>query len=271
MRFSPANYQTLEVSRESNWATIRLNRPEARNALSSEMADDLLLVLGQISQDTSLRGVTFRGNGGVFCAGGDLKAFKSAMQGDQTLEDVKEASLKAGLLFERIATLPQVVLMLVEGAAMAGGLGMVCAGDVVAVTRNCKFALTEVTLGIPPAQIAPFVVARLGLPTAKRLMLTAASFDGAAAQENGLADYVVETAAALDQIEAEVQAAVRRAAPEANRITKNIALATQYLPPNKLRDLAADGFARAIKGAEGKEGVAAFLEKRKPEWALLDD
>lgn len=271
MRFSPAKYDTLIVSRAANWLTIELNRPKTRNALSNEMVDDLILVLAQTARDSSLRGVTFQGRGGVFCAGGDLKGFKSDLQSDKAIGEVKAASIKAGLLFERIATLPQVVLMLVDGAAMAGGLGMVCAGDIVAVTAKAKFALTEVTLGIPPAQIAPFVVARLGLPRAKRLMLTAARFDGAEAMEIGLADYVVADAAGFEQVEAEVQAAVRRAAPGANAITKNIALATQFLPPNKLRDLAAEGFAKAITGSEGREGIAAFLEKRKPNWALLDD
>jgi len=261
-------FSTLQTTVSAGWLTIRLNRPEARNALSGEMVDQLLDLLTRTAADTSLRGVTFRGNGGTFCAGGDLKAFKSDFQTADDLSQIEMASMKAGELFHIINTLPQVVVMLVEGAAMAGGLGMVCAGDIVAVTHDAKFALTEVTLGIPPAQIAPFVAARLGLATARRLMLTAARFDGVEAGRIGLADYVVDQATDLDAIEADIQKSVRRCAPGANAVTKDILLAGMALAPADQRAYAARGFARCLAGDEGREGVAAFLGKRKPAWAV---
>ena len=150
---------------------------------------------------------------------------------------------------------------------MAGGLGMVCTGDVVAVTRDARFAMTETTLGIPPAQIAPFVVQRLGLSTARRLMLTAARFDGEEAGRLGLADFVVNDGDGLEQIEAEIKSQVMRCAPGAVAVTKEIALATRHLPRQDMLEFSARGFARCMLSEEGREGVASFLEKRKPVWA----
>ena len=256
---------TLQLEHSPGWLTIWLNRPEVRNALSSQMVEELMTTLEQAANDTTLRGITLRGRGGVFCAGGDIKDFKATLQ-TQDAAAVRASSLRAGELFERVHTMPQVVLMLVEGPAMAGGMGMVCAGDMVAVSDNASFALTEVTLGIPPAQIAPYVINRVGLRTARRLMLTAARLDAAEAVRLGLADHHAPDAAGLETIEAELRRAVKRCAPGANAVTKNILLATQHLQGDGLRALAADGFAQCMLGEEGREGVAAFLEKRKPAW-----
>jgi len=263
--------QTLVLEREGGWLTVWLNRPEARNALSDDLTAELRAVLDAVREDRSIRGITLRGKGGVFCAGGDLKGFRAHLQSRGSDDDRKAAvaavSAKAGELFEALDTMPQVVVILVEGAAMAGGLGMVCCADVVAVTRDAKFSLTETTLGIPPAQIVPFVVRRLGLPLARRLVLTAARFDGAEAGRNGLADFVVDGADALGEVEREVRAQVLRCAPEANAVTKELVLAAARLSAAEMRELAGRGFARCLLGPEGMEGVGAFLEKRKPVWA----
>jgi isohexenylglutaconyl-CoA hydratase len=259
--------KTLLLERDGGWLTIWFNQPETRNALSSELTDELRAVLQQLRTNSEIRGITLRGKGGYFCAGGDLKAFKSNFQGgSQTLEDVEQASIEAGALFDLVNEMPQVVVILVEGAAMAGGLGMVCTADVVAVTRDARFAMTETTLGIPPAQIAPFVAERLGLATARRLMLTAARFNGEQAGELGLADFVVDDAAGLDQVEADIRSQVGRCAPHANAVTKEIVLATRSLERDQMVTLAAKGFATCMMSDEGREGVTSFLEKRKPVW-----
>jgi len=260
-------YSTLETTKMDGWLTIRLNRPKAKNALSAEMLDELLALITAVGDDPLIRGITLRGNGGTFCAGGDLKGFKANFQDASVVEGIEAASIRAGELFHKINSLPQVVIVLVEGAAMAGGFGMVCAGDVVAATKDAQFALTEVTLGIPPAQIAPFVAARLGLATARRLMLTAARFDGVKAAQIGLVDHLADNPAALDEIEAEIKRDVRRCAPQANAVTKGILLAIDRLSREQMRAYAAKEFARCLAGSEGREGIAAFLEKRKPAWA----
>jgi len=263
--------ECLQLDHANGWLTIWLNRPEARNALSGEMIAELRQVLEAVRSDRSVRGITLRGRGGVFCAGGDLKGFKSVFQGKiQSEADVAAASRTAGELFGLLDSTPQVVVMLVEGAAMAGGLGMVCAGDVVVVTEDAKLALTETTLGIPPAQIAPFVVQRLGLKTARRLMLTAARFDGQEALALGLADFVVRDVSGLDDMEATIRKGVMRCAPGANAVTKDIVLSTGHLDRDAMLDKASAGFAKCMVSEEGREGISAFFEKRKAAWAVSE-
>jgi isohexenylglutaconyl-CoA hydratase len=260
--------ENLLLERDAGWLTIWFNRPENRNALSQGLTDDLCSVLNTVRDDRSVRGITLRGKGGFFCAGGDLKSFKSNFQGGtQGAGDIAQASREAGAMFDLINEMPQVVLILVEGAAMAGGLGMVCCADVVVVTREAKFALTETTLGIPPAQIAPFVAQRLGLSKARRLMLTAARFQGEEAVNLGLADFVVEDAAGLDEIARDIKKQVMRCAPGANAVTKEIVLATRSSTRSEIIDMAAKGFAACMLSDEGREGVASFIEKRKPVWS----
>tara|TARA_B110000467_G_C18220723_1_gene422837 strand:- start:553 stop:1029 length:477 start_codon:yes stop_codon:yes gene_type:complete len=158
--------------------------------------------------------------------------------------------------------------MLAEGAAMAGGLGMLCAADIVIVTSDCKFALTETTLGIVPAQIAPYIVNRVGLSKARRLMLTASRFTGKEAAEYGIADFVADSPEDLRRIESEIKKNILRCAPGANSITKEIVLASRNLDKDALVSFAAKGFAKSMMSEEGKEGIAAFIEKRKPKWSV---
>lgn len=258
----------ISLDRETDWLTIRLDRPQARNALSNTMIEELFSALTSVREDSGIRGITIRGNGGVFCAGGDIKSFRTVFQGgSQDAEEVAAANRRGGELFALIDSMPPVVVMLVEGAAIAGGLGMLCAADIVVVTRDAKFALTETTLGIPPAQIAPFVARRVGLAAARRIMLTAARFDGRAALDLGLANLIVENAAGLDAAEEDIRRQVRRCAPGANAATKAILLATGSLDEEAMKRFAADRFAECMLGDEGREGIAAFVEKRKPRWA----
>ena len=260
--------ENLLLEQDAGWLTIWFNRPDNRNALSKELTTELKEVLNAVRDNQKIRGITLRGKGGVFCAGGDLKGFKNNYQGgSQTMEDIAAASRQGGQMFDLINELPQVVLILVEGAAIAGGLGMVCCADAVAVTKDAKFAMTETAIGIPPAQIAPFVAQRLGLRIARRLMVTASRFDGEEAHRLGLADFVVDDAAGLEQIEADMKKQVRRCAPVANAVTKEIVLATRHLNREEQLDFAAKGFAECMLSDEGREGVASFIEKRKPIWA----
>lgn len=257
----------LIVEKEAGWLTLWMNRPAVRNALSAEMMAAMRAALNAVRDDRSIRGITLRGKGGVFCAGGDLKNFKSGFQGGATRDEIAAANREAGDFFSLLNTMPQVVVMLIEGAAIAGGLGMACTGDVVVVTADAKFAISETSLGIPPAQIAPFVVQRIGLTAARRLMLTGARFDGAEAERLGLADFVADDAAGLKTFEADIRRNVRRCAPGANAVTKDIVLKAPHLPRDEMVGFAADRFADCMLGDEAREGVGAFLEKRKPSWA----
>ena len=250
-----------------DWLTISFNHPESRNSLSQQLTDEIRMVLDSISKDNVIRGITFRGEGGVFCSGGDLKSFKSGFQSDNSnLDDVVKLSEATGDFFELINNIPKPVIMLAEGAAMAGGLGMLCAADIVIVTSDCKFALTETTLGIVPAQIAPYIVSRVGLSKARRLMLTASRFTGKEALEYGIAYFVADTPDNLREIESMIKKNIMKCAPNANSITKEIVLATRNLDRKALIKFAAVGFAKSMLSDEGREGIAAFVEKRKPKW-----
>ncbi|MFK8051344.1 MAG: enoyl-CoA hydratase-related protein [Woeseiaceae bacterium] len=258
--------QTLRTELQQGWLTIFLSQPDKRNALTDKMVAELSLELTRTAADASIRGITMRGDGAVFCAGGDLKGFQSNLDADSRAL-IDTSSRTAGNLFHQIDEMPQVVFMRVHGAAIAGGLGVVCGGDVVAVTADAKFALTETQLGIVPAQIAPLVVQRVGAATARRLMLTGARFDGTTAAKLGLADFVANDEAALDEIEAQVRRDVMRCAPGAIAATKQLIRDIQPLNTEETIEYAAMTFTERLASDEGREGIASFIEKRKPEWS----
>lgn len=258
---------TKDIALEAapGWLTVWLDRPDVRNALSQRMADELRLVFEAVRADRTVRGITIRGRGGTFSSGGDIKGFTAVVEGG--IDVAAAFNRRAGELFHLLNELPQVVLALVEGTALAGGLGLACAADIVVATEDAKFALTETQIGIPPAQIAPLVVQRVGPAVARRIMLTAARLDAQEAKAIGLADFVVGDSSAFDQQERELRKRVLACAPGANAVTKEILLASRSLQGESLMDFAAQRFAAAIIGNEGREGIAAFLEKRKPRWA----
>lgn len=258
---------------DNGWLTIAFNSPENKNALGAELTADLISTLHAVRDDRSVRGITLRGHGGVFCAGGDLKSFAATQASDQS-DDEKFAAMaqmnyEGGQIFKTINEMPQVVIALVEGAAIAGGLGMVCCADMVAVTRDAKFALTETAIGIVPAQIAPHVVRRLGLRAARKLMLAAAKFNGAASEEYGLADYIADDVDGLNAWEQQQRKNVMKCAPNANALTKDILL-NSHLQGDEMMRYAAKNFTTAFMGSEGKEGIASFIQKRKPSWDTSD-
>ena len=260
------NHLILDL--DQGWLTVWLNNPENRNALSEELAGELTATLDAIRDDRSVRGITLRGKGGTFCAGGDLKAFMAGLMGGATREDVAAMNKGGGVLFQKVYTAPQVVVAIVEGAAIGGGLGLACCADIVIAASDAKFSLTETQLGIPPAQIAPHVIRRVGLTTARRLMLTGARFDGSEANAIALADFAADATDMLEAIEHKVRTGVMRCAPGANAATKALLRKATRLESDALMDQAASIFADCLLSDEGREGVSAFVQKRKPEWAV---
>lgn len=258
---------TIDLDLNAGWLTIWLNTPENKNALSDELAGEMRTTLETVRGDRTVRGVTLRGRGGVFCAGGDLKGFQAALSGGLTHEAASTMNKAGGDLFKLVNELPQVVVALVEGAAIAGGLGLACCADIVAVTPDAKFSLTETQLGIVPAQIAPHVIRRIGETAARRLMLTGARFDGTEAARLGIADHAANDEHSLDDIAQEICNAVKRCAPGANATTKKLVIDANHLNPDEMIDRAADDFATSLISDEGREGILSFIQKRKPNWA----
>jgi len=259
--------ENLLVEQEGATLTIWFNRPEVRNALSQAVADDLATTLEALPAEESIRFVILRGKGGVFCAGGDLKMFKTVFQSGAEREEIVRFNADFGRLMKAIEALPQLLIVLIEGAAMAGGLGLSCLADVVVTTADAKYALTEVTLGIPPAQITPVVIKRIGASQARRLLLTAARFDGTEAARLGFAHFVVDDAVALETKVQEILQQAGSGAPGAIARTKEIINATVQLDGDELVQFAAERFADCMLGNEAREGLAAFAEKRAPSWA----
>ena len=258
----------LILEKQASVLTIWFNRPAAKNSLSAEMVDELHAVLDAAALDKALRTLIVRGKGGIFCAGADIKGFKSGAQdGEPNEEDVARGNRSFGDLMIKLNEQPQTVLMMVEGAAIGGGLGLCCVGDVTIVTRDAKFRLSETSLGIPPAQIAPFVTERVGLTQARRLMLTGARFKGEEAVHYGIGHILAEDSVDMEAKCAEVLAQIALCAPGANAITKSIVFEATRRPRSDALDFAARGFAACMLSDEGREGVAAFVEKRKPYWA----
>lgn len=264
MNFSKTEKIIAEL--DGGWLDIWFNSPENRNALGAQLSEEFTQVLHAVRDDRSVRGITLRGKGGIFCAGGDLKSFGSAQGAAASHADIAKMNRDGGEMFALLQSMPQVVIACVEGAAIAGGLGLMCCADIAIVTKDAKFALTETMLGIVPAQIVPIVTARIGVPAARRLMLTAARFTGDDAKDIGLCDYVADDESGFDPIISEIKAGVMKCAPGAIGITKDILLKSPHLAHEEMMDYAAQGFASALLSDEGKEGITSFIEKRKPSW-----
>lgn len=262
------SFKTLLVRREASRLYVTINRPEVKNALSDEVIEELTTLVASIEGDRTLRTLIMRGAGGTFCAGADIKGFFESVQSQAPQGDVDPIATKNrayGTFLLRFNQLPLTTVGVIEGAAFGGGLGLMCVFDVVICAQDTKFALSETGLGIPPAQIAPFVVRRVGLTTARRLALTGARFDGKHAYEIGLANFLAKDAGELEEILTKVLNDIGRCAPGANAVTKQILLSSHAGPLEQVLDDASIAFAAQLR-SEGREGVAAFIEKRAANW-----
>ncbi|GIZ11812.1 enoyl-CoA hydratase/isomerase family protein [Pseudomonas sp. NCCP-436] len=257
--------ETLLLNLEGGVLHVTLNRPDSRNAMSLAMVHELRAVLAAASAQSDVRALVLRGAGGHFCAGGDIKDMASARArgGDA----YRELNRTFGSMLEEFQRAPMVVIAALEGAVLGGGFGLACISDIAIADAGCKFGLPETTLGILPAQIAPFVVKRVGLTQARRLALTAARFDGVEALRLGLVHYCEASDSALEQRLTEVIEQVRKCAPQANALTKALVLTSEDEEMGSLLDRAAEQFAAAVTGPEGVEGTMAFMQKRAPNWA----
>ncbi|MBI3101881.1 MAG: enoyl-CoA hydratase/isomerase family protein [Burkholderiales bacterium] len=256
---------------------ITLNRPDVRNAMSLAMVEELRQALAQaestIGSPGATRVVVLRGAGGHFCAGGDLKdmamarmrAMEAPTGTDPIQDPVAEVNAAFGRMCAAYAASPLAVVAMLEGTVMGGGLGLACVADVAIATETASFRLPETSLGVVPAQIAPFLVERLGYSQAKRLAVTGGRLDAAQALRIGLMHQQVTTAevdAALQAVLADILAC----APGALAASKALMAKARWSAPAALVDEAAALFSRAAQGPEGQEGTGAFLQKRKPHW-----
>lgn len=262
-------HRLLHVRRESFWLQATIDDEASRNALTGPLVEELLSLARAIADDRSLRALVITGSNGVFCAGADLKtlaAIASAGSDPGAHNPVWQANRRGGELFETLAALPQVVIAAINGPAMGGGLGLACCADIVICLERALFALSETRLGVVPAQIAPYVVERIGLRSARRLALTGDRLDGRAAVAIGLADQLASSDDQLQQAVAATLASVGRCAPEALAHTKKLLLSLGRQHLTGFIDSAADLFLARANSSEGREGLDAFIAKRAPSW-----
>ncbi len=258
----------LRVQQTGRRMTLTLDDPRRQNALSAE----LVAAIGHALDEAppGLAALVVEGAGGVFSAGADLKSLSGALAKPPApgeTDPLWSLNAAGGRFFARFAALPFVTIAVVDGPAVGGGRGLAAAADLVVATARARFALTETSLGFPPAQIAPHLVARIGERVAKRLALTGARLDGREAERLGLADVFCDGDDERDARLASLIEAVERCAPGANAETKRLFRACRTLSAEAYIETAARSFAEALRGPEGREGLAAFAEKRAPRWA----
>jgi len=257
-------HQTLEIEVRDGIGRIWLNRPDVRNAFNDTAIAELTRAFGEAASDPAVRVVVLGGRGAAFCAGADLNWMKK-MAGYSFEENYADALGLAGML-HALATLPKPTVARVQGPAFAGGMGLVAACDIAVAADTAEFCLSEVKLGLVPATISPYVIAAMGRRAAQRYFLTAERFPAAEAQRIGFVQ-ALAPAAEIDAVIAAICRELLAGGSAAHRATKELIREVAGAPLTaELRADTARRIAAARATDEGKEGIRAFLEKRKPDW-----
>jgi len=244
--------------------TLTLNRPARHNAFDDALIAGLIAQLEQVEADPGIRVLVLRANGKSFSAGADLNWMRRMATHD--FEQNQADALQLGQLIQRLDTLSKPVIAVVQGPAFGGGVGLVACCDLVLATSAARFALSEVRLGLIPAVISPYVIKAIGERAARRYFLSAESFDVQEARQLGLVSEVV----AADALETRLQTlldALLSGGPKAQQAAKALVRAVAGRPPDpELIQYTARRIADLRASAEGREGLEAFLDKRRPDW-----
>jgi methylglutaconyl-CoA hydratase len=255
--------RSLVMRRENAIAYVALDRPEVRNAFNRELIDELHDTFAQLGDDPGVRAVVLSGNGKAFCGGADVNWMRGSLEVTHA-ENVADAR-RLSQMYRAIDRIPKPVVARVHGAALGGGAGLVACCDVAIAAENASFGFTETKLGILPAVISPFVVAKIGSSHARALCLTGERFDAQRARAIGLVHEVVAEDA-LDDAVARVVAELLSSGPTAVAAAKRLLAKVRELPYDDTLDPTAHAIAAQRTSAEGQEGLRAFLEKRKASW-----
>ncbi|MFD1343125.1 crotonase/enoyl-CoA hydratase family protein [Litorisediminicola beolgyonensis] len=258
-------YETLDLARDDRGVvTVTLNLPETRNAMSGAMIAELTDLAGALGDDGSMRAVVLAGAGKVFCAGGDLTWMKAQIAADRATR-IREATKLAQML-RALNEMPKPLIGKLHGAALGGGVGLACVCDVALAATGTRFGLTETRLGLIPATIGPYVLARMGEGRARRVFMSARLFEAEEAAELGIIARAVPPEDLDDAIEAEVLPYLS-VAPKAVGAAKALA---RSLGP-RIDDAVIEDTIRRLadtwEGEEAAHGIGAFLDKTPPRWA----
>lgn len=261
--------QILESTRSDGFWFARLNRPDKRNALSDELLAALTALFGHVANDAGARALVLWGAGGHFCAGADFARVLALMDGAAGAgpDPIATYNRRFGTMLEALAAVPVPTIAVVTGSAMGGGCGLAATCDRVIARDDAVFSMPEVTIGVAPAQIAPFVLRRLGPTRGRWLMLSAARLDALAALQAGLAD-VVTSATELRSTVAATLDSLAGGEPGALRATKQIVRYALQAPLPEALDSAAREFAGLLRQGAAREGIAATRARRAPAWRV---
>jgi methylglutaconyl-CoA hydratase len=257
-------FSTIIAERSGKVARIVLNRPEVHNAFTAAMIRELREAVRAAGNDPEVRVVVLTGTGRSFCAGADLNWMREIIA--STYEQNQAESLAVAEFHEELDALPKPTIARVNGTAIGGGTGFLSACDIVIAASDAKFGLSEVKLGLVPAAISPFVVRRIGESQARRYFLTGERIGAERALEIGLVNIVVPPEE-LDRRMDEVVASLLSSGPEALAKAKELLRRVPRMPPEEVKAYTASMIAALRVSEEGQEGMAAFLERRKPKWA----
>ncbi len=264
---SEPTFEHIRVDTDGAVARLVFDRPHVRNALNEAMMDEIGVAVDYLAGRTELRVIVLRGTGGHFCAGGDLNMMvDTPPQAADGSDPERVRYRRFGNVLQRLNTLPQAVVAVVEGPCVGGGFGMAACADLVIAGSSARFGLPEPRHGFIPSQIIPFLVRRLGEATVRRIAVTASVIDAAEAHRVGIADLVVPD----DEIEATLARELgnlRRAAPGAVAAVKRLVLASSTGGLPNVLDDGATALLELLRGGDAAEGIAAFLAKRPPRWS----
>lgn len=254
----------LRVERSSGCVRLTLNRPEIGNALNDSLASEIIAALAELSRDQELRAVVLAAEGKTFSAGADLNWMRQMK--DASLEDNRLDALRTAEVFAALYDFPRPVIARVNGPARGGGVGLIAACDFAVAANTATFAFTEVRLGVVPAVISPYCIKKLGEARCRRLFLTGEVFNAEQAHAWGMLDDVQpvdQLDIAVDRLLGELHNCGPAALGEVKALLRGVADRTL----DEARPFTAEIIARLRTGAEAREGMTAFLEKRKPKWA----
>ncbi len=253
---------SLLITTEGPLVTVSLNRPQVRNAFNEELIAELT-TWATCPMPQGVRAAVLRGEGNHFCAGADL-TWMSKMVGYSHDENVRDAKAMAAM-FQALDTLSIPLIGRIHGAALGGGAGLAAVCDIVVASDAAQFGFTEAKLGILPAVISPFAVARIGTSAARELFLTGARFGAARAREIGLAHAVCPEADLDSTIDGYIRELLT-SAPGAVSAAKALIAQVAGRTPRDVADLTAETIARHRVSSEGQNGMRAFLDKRPAPW-----
>ena len=255
----------IEATRDGA-VTVVMNRPQRKNAFNANLISALSEAFETLRGAEGVRVIFLRGAGGTFSAGADLDWMRAAVE--RTESDNREDAYAMAHMLKQLWDLPALTVALVEGGAFGGGAGMAAACDLAIATADARFSFSEVKLGLIPATVSPYVVAAIGPRAARGLFATGQVFDADHALRIGLVSEIAADAAALAAVEARIAAEMLACAPGAVADAKRLAsdVYAQKIDHGLIEETA-KRIAQARVGGEGQEGVRAFLEHRKPDWA----